>query len=66
MSRTKNRHRGSSFESFLKQEGILAEVQERAIRRMLARELARKMEDESLTKTAMAQRLETGDPPRPR
>ena len=59
MSRTKNRHRGSSFESFLKQEGILAEVQERAIRRMLARELARKMEDESLTKTAMAQRLET-------
>jgi predicted nucleic acid-binding protein len=55
----KNRHRGSTFESFLKEEGILAEVQERAIRRMLARELARKMQDEELTKTAMAERLET-------
>jgi len=59
MTRKKNRHRGSTFESFLKEEGILAEVQERAIRRMLARELARKMRDEELTKTAMAERLET-------
>jgi len=59
MSKTKNRHRGSTFESFLKEEGILAEVQERAIRRMLARELTRKMRDEDLTKTAMAERLET-------
>jgi hypothetical protein len=59
MSSKKNRHRGSSFESFLKKEGILAEVQERAIRRMLARALMRKMRDEELTKTAMAERLET-------
>ena len=59
MARKKNRHRGSTFESFLKEEGILAEVQERAIRRMLARELARKMRDEALTKTALAERLET-------
>ena len=59
MSKKKNRHRGSSFESFLKDEGILAEVQERAIRRMLARELTRKMRDADLTKTAMAERLET-------
>jgi len=59
MSRKKNRHRGSTFESFLKEEGILAEVQERAIRRMLARALALKMRDEELTKTAMAERLET-------
>jgi len=59
MSKRKNRHRGSTFESFLKEEGILAAVQERAIRRMLARELTRKMRDEDLTKTAMAERLET-------
>ena len=59
MSKKKNRHRGTSFESFLRAEGILAEVQERAIRRMLARELARKMRDEELTKTAMAELLET-------
>jgi hypothetical protein len=59
MNKKKNRHRGSTFESFLKAEGILAEVQERAIRRMLARELLRKMRDEEMTKTAMAERLET-------
>ena len=59
MSKKKNRHRGSSFESFLKKEGILAEVQERAIRRMLARALASKMRDEELTKTAMAEKLGT-------
>ena len=59
MSKKTNRHRGGSFESFLKGEGILAEVQERAIRRMLARELSRKMREEALTKTAMAERLET-------
>jgi hypothetical protein len=59
VTKKKNRHRGSTFEAFLKEEGILAEVQERAIRRMLARELARKMRDEDLTKTAMAERLET-------
>jgi antitoxin HicB len=59
MASTRNKHRGSSFQGFLKEEGLEAEVQAHAIRRMLARQLARKMKSEKLTKTEMASRLET-------
>jgi antitoxin HicB len=50
---------GSSFDDFLKQEGIYEEVTARAIKRVIARQLDAFMEEEGLTKTALAKRMKT-------
>ena len=42
---------GSSFDDFLKEEGIYEEVTARAIKRVLARQLDILMQDQRLTKT---------------
>jgi antitoxin HicB len=50
---------GSSFDEFLKEEDIYAEVTARAIKRVIARQLDALMEDEGLTKTELAKRMKT-------
>lgn len=50
---------GSSFDDFLKDEGIYAEVTARAIKRVIARQLDTLMQDEGLTKSALAKRMQT-------
>ena len=50
---------GSSFDDFLAEEGILEECEERAIKRILADQVKAAMEEEGLSKTAMAARMET-------
>jgi antitoxin HicB len=50
---------GSSFDDFLKQEGIYEEVTARAIKRVIVRQLDALMEDEGLTKTELAKRMKT-------
>lgn len=55
----KNEHIGSSFDDFLEEEGLLAEVEAVAIKRVLAFQIAQLMEQQSLTKTAMAERMQT-------
>ncbi len=55
----KNPHRGSSFESFLEEEGLLEEATEKAIKSVLAWQLARQMKAQRITKAAMAKRLNT-------
>jgi antitoxin HicB len=50
---------GSSFDDFLKEEGIYEEVTARAIKRVIARQLGALMEDEGLTKTELAKRMKT-------
>ena len=52
-------HSGSSFESFLEEEGILAEVEAVAIKRVLAWQLQQAMQRRKITKKAMAQELQT-------
>jgi antitoxin HicB len=52
-------HVGSSFEEFLAEEGILEEVEAVAIKRILARQVSKAMAAQSLTKTAMAERMGT-------
>ncbi len=59
MKRKKNRHIGSSFESFLEEEGIRDEVEAVAIKRVLARKVVEAMKAEGLTKAAMARRMQT-------
>jgi len=50
---------GSSFDDFLKQDGIYEEVTARAIKRVIARQLDTLMRDEGLSKTELARRMKT-------
>ena len=54
-----NKHRGSTLDSFLEQEGMLGEVQARAIKEVIAWQLAEAMRDRKLTKTALAALMKT-------
>ncbi len=50
---------GSSFDEFLKHEGIYEEVTARAIKRVIARQLDALMRDQGLSKSALAKRMQT-------
>ena len=50
---------GSSFDDFLKEEGVYAEVSARAIKRVIARQLDSLMQKQGLTKSALAKRMHT-------
>lgn len=50
---------GSSFDSWLKTEGIYEEVTSTAIKRVLARQIASAMDELNLSKTEMAKRMHT-------
>jgi antitoxin HicB len=50
---------GSSFDEFLKDEGLYTEVTARAIKRVIVRQLDALMQDEGLTKSALARRMHT-------
>jgi len=50
---------GSSFDEFLKEEGIYEEVTARAIKRVIARQLDALMHDQGLTKSSLAKRMKT-------
>ena len=50
---------GSSFDDFLKEEGIYEEVTASAIKRVIARQLETLMRDEGLSKTELARRMKT-------
>ena len=52
-------HRGSDFRDFLGEEGILEEVEERAIMEALALQLAGLLKKNELTKSEMAARMKT-------
>ena len=54
-----NPHLGSSFDDFLKEEGILEEVEVTAVKRVLAMELADYMSEQNITKVEMARRMGT-------
>ena len=60
MAKTKsNPHRGSRFEDFLAEEGILDAVTAAAQKRVLAWQVARLMARQKLSKTQMAHRMKT-------
>jgi predicted XRE-type DNA-binding protein len=52
-------HSGSSFDSFLDQEGIREEVEAVAVKRVLAWQLEQAMQEQQKTKQAMAKQLHT-------
>src|SRR5271167_2613784 len=58
-NRRKMDHSGSTFDSFLDEEGIREEVEAVAIKRVLAWQLERAMRQQQKTKQAMAKQLHT-------
>lgn len=54
-----NCHLGSAFDDFLEQEGILNEVTEVALKRVLAWQVEQAMKERGLTKSKMAKSMQT-------
>ncbi|KAB7644148.1 XRE family transcriptional regulator [Polymorphobacter fuscus] len=54
-----NKHRGSTLDSFLENEGVLAEFQAKAIKEVIAWQLADAMRERGLTKTRLAALMHT-------
>ena len=54
-----NQYTGSNFDDFLAEEGILEETSARALKRLLALQLQDAMQEQKLTKTELAIRLQT-------
>ena len=55
----KDKNVGTSFDNWLREEGIHEEVTAGAIKRVLARQVEAAMEQEGLSKTEMARRMQT-------
>jgi DNA-binding Xre family transcriptional regulator len=54
-----NKFIGSNFDDFLEEEGLLAEVEATAIKRVIAFQIGELMKERSLSKAAMAKRMKT-------
>lgn len=54
-----NPHIGSSFESWLADEGICADVTTAAVKSVLALKLTHEMQQQGISKSAMAARMQT-------
>ncbi len=54
-----NQHVGSSFDDFLQEEGLLAEAEATAVKRVLALQIEKVMTERNLTKRALAARMQT-------
>ncbi|MGH6871085.1 MAG: Fis family transcriptional regulator [Rhizomicrobium sp.] len=59
MAKKKNPHLGSSFDDFLKEEGLYEEVTAAAMKRVLAWQIAQLMKKQHVTKSVMAKRMRT-------
>ena len=55
----KNKHLGSSFDDFLEEEGLRAETEATAIKRVIAYQIEMEMKRAKLTKSAMANKMHT-------
>ncbi len=54
-----NKHKGSSFESFLEEEGILAETEAIAVKRVIAYQLEQEMKQSHISKVDLAAKMST-------
>ena len=55
----RNKHRGSSLDDFLSEEGVLEEFQARAIKEVVAWQLAEAMRELKLSKNQLAKQMRT-------
>jgi len=54
-----NKHIGSNFNDFLEEEGILAETESIAVKRVIAFQVEQMMIEQKLSKTEMSRRMNT-------
>lgn len=54
-----NRHKGSTLDSFLEEEGVLVEFQAKAIKEVIAWQLAEAMRERKLSKNRLAMLMRT-------
>lgn len=54
-----NKHRGSSLDSFLEEEGVLNEFQAKAIKEVIAWQLGEAMKERKLSKRKLAELMHT-------
>ena len=55
----KNKHIGSTLDSFLEEEGIAEDVENGAVKKLIAFQLRAALETEHISKTELAARLQT-------
>ena len=55
----KNRHIGTNFDDFLDEEGLRADAEATAIKRVVAYQIELEMKQANLSKTAMAEKMHT-------
>jgi hypothetical protein len=55
----KNKHLGSSFDNFLEEEGLRADTEAAAIKRVIAYQIEMEMKRTNLSKSALAERMHT-------
>lgn len=56
---SKKNHRGSDFRDFLKEEGILGEVEARALKQAVSLQFDHLLKEKAVTKAEMAARMKT-------
>ena len=54
-----NKHIGSSFDHFLQEEGLLAEAEATAIKRVIAYQIEKEMAERQISKSTLARRMQT-------
>jgi len=55
----RNDHIGSSFDDFLREEGLLAEAEATAVKRVIAHQIEKEMAERNLSKSALASIMQT-------
>ena len=55
----RNKHIGGTFDDFLRDEGLLAETQATAVKRVIAFQIEREMETRRITKAQLARTMKT-------
>ncbi len=53
------KHIGSTFDSFLKEEGILEEIEAKALKKVIALFIQQELDKEQISKTSFAQKMNT-------
>ncbi len=55
----KNKHLGSSFDDFLQEEGLLAEAEATAVKRVIAHQIQKELIERNISKSALARMMRT-------
>ncbi|HPQ66325.1 MAG TPA: helix-turn-helix domain-containing protein [bacterium] len=55
----KNKHIGTSFDDFLQDEGLLAEAEATAVKRIIAHQIEQEMQERQISKSKLADMMKT-------